>query len=39
MLEAKHFPNEYWDEIVAIVVYMKNRGMKKSVKNRVPQES
>ena len=36
MLEAKHFPNEYWAEAVAIVVYIMNRCPIKSVKNKVP---
>ena len=39
MMEAKHFPNEYWGEAVAIVVYIMNRCPTKSVKNKVPQEA
>ena len=39
MLEAKHFPNEYWDEAVATVVYIMNRCPTKSVKNKAPQEA
>ena len=34
MMEAKHFPNEYWAEVVATVVYVMNRcptGMNYSV--------
>ena len=38
MLEAKHFPNEYWGEAVATVVYIMNWCPTKSVKNKVPQE-
>ena len=39
MLEAKHLPNEYWAEAVATVVYIMKWYPKKSVKNKVPQES
>ena len=39
MLEAKHFPNEYWGEAVATFVYIMNRCPIKSVKNKVPQEA
>ena len=39
MLEAKHFPNEYWGKAVVTVVYIMNRCSKKSVKNKVPQEA
>jgi hypothetical protein len=39
MLETKHLSNEYWDDGLAIVVYIINRCLTKSVKNKVPQES
>ena len=39
MLVAKHLPNEYWVEAVAIDVYIMNRCPTKSVKNKVPQEA
>ena len=39
MLVAKHFPNEYWGEAVAIVVYIMNQCLTKSVKKNVPQEA
>ena len=38
MLVAKHFPSEYWGEAVATAVYIMNRCMTKSVKNKVPQK-
>ena len=39
MLEAKHFPNEYWGEAVTTTVYIMNHCPTKSVKNKVPQEA
>ena len=39
MMIAKHFPNEYWDEAVATIVYIMNQYPKKSVKNKIPEES
>ena len=39
MLAAKHFPNEYWGEVVATTVYIMNWYSTKSVKNKVPQEA
>ena len=39
MLKEKHIPNEYWGEVVACVVYILNRSLTKSVKDRVPEES
>ena len=39
MLEAKHFPNEYWGEVVAIAVYIMKQCSTNSVKNKVPQEA
>jgi hypothetical protein len=39
MLEVKQFSNEYWVEAIATTVYILNRCLKKSVKNRFPQES
>ena len=36
MIVAKHFPNEYWGEAVATVVYIMNRCLTKSVKNKIP---
>ena len=39
MLEAKHFPNEYWGEAVTTAVYIMNWCLKKSAKNKVPQEA
>ena len=38
MMAAKNFPNEYWDEAVATVVYIMNRCPTKSVKKKFPQE-
>ena len=38
-METKHFPNEYWVEAVATVVYIMNQWPTKSVKNKVPQEA
>ena len=37
MMETKHFPNEYWVEAFATVVYIMNRCSTQSVKNNVPQ--
>ena len=39
MMETKHLSNEYWAEAVATTVYIMNRCLKKSVKNKVPQEA
>ena len=39
MFEAKHLPNEYWGEVVRIVVYIMNWFPTKSVNNKVPQEA
>jgi hypothetical protein len=39
MLAAKHLSNEYWNEEVAIVVYIMNKSLTKSVRNKVPQEA
>ena len=39
MLAAKHFPNEYWGEAVAISVYIMNRSLTKREKNKFPQEA
>jgi hypothetical protein len=39
MLAIKHLSNEYWDEVVAIAVYILNKFMTKSVKKKVPQET
>ena len=39
MLVAKHFPNGYWGEAVATAIYIMNQCLKKSVKNKVPQEA
>jgi hypothetical protein len=36
MLAAKHFSNEYWVEVVATVLYIMNRCLKKSVRKKVP---
>ena len=38
MMEAKHFPNEYWAKAVQATIYIMNRCPTKSVKNKVPQE-
>ena len=38
-MAAKHFPNEYWGEAVATVVYIMNRCPTKSVKKKVLQEA
>ena len=39
MMEAKHFPNEYWVEAVVTAVYIMNRCPTKSVKKKIPQEA
>ena len=39
MMDAKHFPNEYWDEEVTIDVYIMNRCPSKILKNKFPQEA
>ena len=39
MMVAKHFPNEYWVEAVATLVYIMNSCPTKSVKNKFPQEA
>ena len=38
-MEANNLSNEYWVEVVTIVVYIMNRCLTKSVKNKFPQES
>ena len=38
-MEAKHLSNEFWKGALAIVVYIMNRCLTKSVKNKVPQEA
>ena len=39
IMVAKHLPNEYWAKAVAPPVYIMNRCLTKSVKNKVPQEA
>ena len=39
MMESKHFPNEYWAETISTTIYIMNRCLTKSVKNKVPQEA
>ena len=39
MLKEKHFPNEYWVEVVHCAAYVLNRCPTKSVMNRVPKEA
>ena len=39
MMASKHFPNEYWAEVVATAIYIMNQCPTKSVKNKVPQEA
>ena len=39
MLKEKHFPNEYWDEVVHCAAYVLNICPTKSVMNRVPKEA
>eukprot|EP00253_Pinus_taeda_P031458 PITA_31458 len=39
MLKAKHFPNDYWVEVVACATYILNRCPTKSVQNIVPEEA
>lgn len=39
MLKEKHFPNDYWSEVVAFATYIMNRCPTKSVRNVVPEES
>ena len=39
IMVAKHFPNEYWVEVVATVIYIMNQDPMNSVKNIIPQES
>jgi len=39
MLKAKHFPNDYWVEVVACAIYIINRFPTKSVKNIIPEEA
>jgi hypothetical protein len=39
MLTTKNLSNEYWAEAVGTIVYILNRCLTKSVKNRVPQEA
>ena len=38
MLTTKHLSNEYWVEAVATTIYILNRCLTKSVKNKIPQE-
>eukprot|EP00253_Pinus_taeda_P018564 PITA_18564 len=39
MIKIKHFPNDYWAEVVACVAYILNRCPTKSVQNIVPKEA
>ena len=39
MIASKHFPNEYWDEVVATAVYIMNRCVKKCVEKKFPKEA
>ena len=39
MLKAKHFPNEYWAEVVHCATYILNRCPMKVVMNRVLEEA
>lgn len=39
MLKAKHFPNDYWAQVVTCVAYILNRCTTKSVHNVVPKEA
>ena len=39
IMEAMHFPNEYWVGVVTSVVYIMNECPTKSVKNKVRQEA
>ena len=39
MMVAKHLSNEYWAEAVTTTVYIMNRYLTKSMKNKVPQEA
>jgi hypothetical protein len=39
MLAAKHLSNEYWDEAIVTAVYIMNKCLTKSVKNKVSQEA
>ena len=39
MIASKHFPNEYWDEVVATVVYIMNRCVTKSVEKKIHKEA
>ena len=39
MMATKHFPNEYWVEVVGTTIYIMNRCLTESVKKNVPQES
>ena len=39
MLAATHLPNEYWAEAVRTAIYIMNRCLPKSVKNKFPQEA
>ena len=38
-MESKHFPNEYWVEVVTTVVYIMNWCPTKSMDDHVPQEA
>lgn len=39
MLKAKNFPNKCWEKVVACLVYILNRSLAKSVKDKVPLEA
>jgi len=39
MLIAKNLSNEYWAEAVATAIYIMNKCLKKTAKNRVPQKA
>ena len=39
MPKAKHFPNEYWVEVVHCAAYILNRCPTKAVMNRFPKEA
>ena len=39
MLKEKHFPNDYWAEVIACAAYILNRCPTRSVQNIVPKEA
>ena len=39
MLEAKHFPNEYWGEAITTAIYIMNWCPTKNMKNKVSHEA